>query len=217
MLSVKARVIVLFVVASIVVLAPATPANAEVIRPIRFPVDGPVTYINDFGAPRAQGPHQGNDLMGYKLEREVAAHDGTVTYVRVATPGVVNGGNMLIIRDSEGWEYWYIHINNDTPGTDDGLNPPEWRFAPGIAVGTKVFAGQFVAYMGDSGDAENTAPHLHFELHRPDGVAITPYDSLQAASHEPADSRWFLRNTQGTGPAEVSNTFGLPADTPVPC
>ena len=94
-----------------------------------------------------------------------------------------------MLRDSEGWEYWYIHINNDTPGTDDGANPAEFNLRPGVKVGTKVFAGEWIAYMGDSGDAESTAPHLHFELHRPDGVAISPFDSLQAASHGGIDPR----------------------------
>ena len=45
---------------------------------------------------------------------------------------------MLVLRDADGWEYWYIHINNDTPGTDDGLNPLDHAFAPGIAVGAPV-------------------------------------------------------------------------------
>ena len=38
-------------------------------------------------------------------------------------------------------------------------------------------AGQFVAYMGDSGDAEDSVPHLHFEIRRPDDTAIDPYTS----------------------------------------
>ena len=38
--------------------------------------------------------------------------------------GTATQGNMLVLRDAGGWEYWYLHVNNDTPGTDDGLNPP---------------------------------------------------------------------------------------------
>ena len=41
--------------------------------------------------------------------------------------------------------------------------------------------GQFIAYMGDSGEAETTDPHLHFELHRPDDTFIDPYTSLRLA------------------------------------
>ncbi|MEY2462335.1 MAG: hypothetical protein QOH64_473, partial [Acidimicrobiaceae bacterium] len=174
----------------------AAPAHADAIRPIRFPVDGPVRFTDTYGAPRAGGTvHEGQDLMGTKLERLVAARDGVISYVKTAGAGeVTNGGNMLVVRDSEGWEYWYIHINNDTPGTDDGANPAEYNLRPGVKVGTKVFAGEWIAYMGDSGDAENTAPHLHFELHRPDGVAIDPYDSLQAASRGGIDPTLLAAN-----------------------
>jgi hypothetical protein len=156
----------------------ASPAGAEEVRNIRFPVYGKVSYTDDFGAPRSQGAHQGNDIMGSKLMPLLAARDATVKWVRVE-----DRGNLLILRDADGWEFWYIHINNDTPGTDDAANLPEFNLRPGVKVGTKVFAGEWIAYMGDSGDAESTAPHLHFEIHRPDGVAIDPYASLQNASH----------------------------------
>ena len=36
--------------------------------------------------------------------------------------------------------------------------------------------------MGDSGNAEWTGSHLHFELHRPDGTKFNPYQSLLAAT-----------------------------------
>ena len=35
--------------------------------------------------------------------------------------------------------------------------------------------------MGDSGNAESSVPHLHFEIHRPDGTPVNPYTSLRAA------------------------------------
>ncbi|MFN8036893.1 MAG: M23 family metallopeptidase [Acidimicrobiia bacterium] len=160
--------------------AGAPPAEPPYHR-IRFPVDGPVSYSDDFGACRSgcTRRHQGNDLMGTKLEREVAATDGTITFVRGDAGG--NSGNMLELTATDGWKYWYIHINNDTPGTDDGANPPEWRFAPGIERGTRVKKGDLLAYMGDSGDAESTGPHLHFEVHEPDGTVIDPYASLRLA------------------------------------
>ena len=205
-------------VCGFVVLTPTT-AHADVVRPITFPVDGHVYYTDTFGAPRAGGrTHQGQDLMGEKLEREVAARDGVISYVKTAGAGAEsNGGNMLILRDSEGWEYWYIHINTDTPGTDDGANPPEWMFAPGIAKGSKVFRGQFLAYMGDSGDAETTAPHLHFEIHQPDGTPINPYESLLAADHNAPDARWIVRNSPGSGKADANVGFGNAYDTPLAC
>ena len=52
---------------------------------------------------------------------ELAANDGTIAWVHSNTAGTA--GNMLELTGDDGWEYWYIHINNDTPGTDDGKNP----------------------------------------------------------------------------------------------
>jgi hypothetical protein len=152
-----------------------TPNHTE-YHTLTFPVREPVQYYDDFGGARQ---HPGNDLMGHKLDHELAANDGTITFVRADSSG--HSGNMLILTGTDGWKYWYIHINNDTPGTDDGKNPAQWRFAPGIRLGSQVKRGQFIAYMGDSGEAETTAPHLHFELHRPDDTFIDPYTSLRLA------------------------------------
>ena len=137
-----------------------------VVRRITVPIQGSFSDSDDFGDPRGSGIHEGNDLMAPKGRPLLAVVDATVRRIFVDN-GTASQGNMLVLRDSEGWEYWYIHINNDTPGTDDGLNPLEHAFAPGIAVGAKVKAGQVVAFAGDSGNAESTGSHLHFEIHQP--------------------------------------------------
>jgi hypothetical protein len=165
--------------------AERTPTGMPYHR-ITFPVDGHVNYSDDFGNCRegCTRRHMGNDLLGAKLMHEVAANDGIIAWVHANNTGTA--GNMLQLTGTDGWVYWYIHINNDTPGTDDGLNPARWRLAPGIHAGSHVKAGQFIAYMGDSGDAEGTQPHLHFELHMPDGTVIDPYTSLRLAQGLPA-------------------------------
>ncbi|MDE0802298.1 MAG: VCBS repeat domain-containing M23 family metallopeptidase [Acidimicrobiales bacterium] len=163
----------------------ATRSAVATPPPITFPVEGPVTYTDSFGACRSgcDRGHEGNDLMGDKLQRLLAANDSTVVWLKeTATPDGQNS-NYLMLEDDAGWQYWYIHINNDSPGTDDGANPAEWRFAPGIGIGSRVQAGQHIAYMGDSGNAEWTAPHVHFEIREPGGTAVDPYDSLQNARH----------------------------------
>ena len=158
------------------------------VRDIVFPVAGTHSYSDTFGACRSgcTRGHEGTDIMTPKLTPLVAARDATVTWLKdTATPDG-SQGNYLMLRDAEGWEYWYIHINNDSPGTDDGANPSEWIFAPGIERGATVDAGELVAYAGDSGNAEWTGSHLHFEIHNPDGEVINPYRSLQVAPHVPA-------------------------------
>ena len=174
---------------------------------ITFPVEGSVSYSDSFGACRGSGcsrSHEGNDLMGSKLQRLIAANDATVVWSKeTATPDGLNS-NYLILEDDAGWEYWYIHINNDSPGTDDGANPAEWRFAPGIERGSRVKAGQHIAYMGDSGNAEWTAPHVHFEIREPSGTPIDPYQSLQSA-------RRFVLGTTSSEPPIVADLDDDPA------
>jgi murein DD-endopeptidase MepM/ murein hydrolase activator NlpD len=161
---------------------PAAPAEDWPIRAISFPVAGPITYYDDWGACRggADCPrrHIGNDLIGRRLQPLLAATDGVVTHLVLDHP---TAGWGLVITDAQGWDYRYYHVNNDTPGTDDGAAPAQWRLAPGITEGSTVTAGQVVAYLGDSGNSELSVPHLHFEIHQPDGSPIDPYRSLRAA------------------------------------
>lgn len=156
------------------------PLVAGEAGPLVFPVAGKVSFSDTFGAPRAGGrTHEGQDLMAAKGTPLVAATDGTITWLRWGTTTI--SGNMLILTGDNGWKHYYIHINNDSPGTDDGANVYEQAFADGIRVGQRVKAGEVIAYVGDSGDAEGTAPHLHYELRRPDGTVTNPIDDLRAA------------------------------------
>ncbi len=157
----------------------AHPHNANAAtRKIIFPVIGSTRYSNDFGAPRVGHTHAGNDIFGVKGQVLVAAVDGTLRQVSYPEPSY---GWYISLTDADGYQYIYIHINNDTPGTDDGKGGPNNAYQFGSNASWPVRAGQPIAYMGDSGNAETTAPHLHFEIRTPDGEALNPYFSLQAA------------------------------------
>ncbi len=184
--TVRALVVVAALIAATMAAPPGaaqttSPNRITQVRPITFPVDGPHTYRPDFLAPRGGGTrqHAGTDVFADRLTPLVAAADGTV--VRASTLDRGLAGNFVVMADDDGWEYTYAHLNNDSPGTDDGTNPPEWILAEGIEVGTEVSAGELLGYLGDSGNAETTPPHVHFEITRPDGTDINPWPSLRTA------------------------------------
>ncbi len=151
-------------------------------RNIIFPVAGGGSFSNDYYGSRANGIHGATDIFANKGTPLVAAVDGTITFAPVPQPSY---GYMVTIRDSDGYKYNYIHINNDNPGTDDGYGGPMNAYAPDIKVGNPVVRGQQIGWLGDSGNAENTAPHLHFEIIEPNGNIANPYDSLLAAPRIP--------------------------------
>ncbi|HLO97218.1 MAG TPA: hypothetical protein VK171_01375 [Fimbriimonas sp.] len=141
--------------------------------PLTFPVFGKVSWTDTWGASRGGGTrkHIGQDLPAEKLRHILAATDGRFT-----------GGSVT----SNGVNCTYIHLNNDTPGTDDGKGGNTYLYAPGIFPGMDVRAGMHIAYNGDSGNAENTISHLHFELHLPTLGAVNAAPSLKAARVETA-------------------------------
>jgi len=146
---------------------------------LAFPVGGSNRYGNSFFARRGTGIHHAADIMAAKMVPVLAAHDGIILRVNGSSYASYKGRCCtLAIRHDDGWETVYIHLNNDTPGTDDGQG---WGIAPGIALGVKVRAGQVIGYVGDSGNAEGTSPHLHFELYDKEGIAVNPYEALRIA------------------------------------
>jgi len=115
--------------------------------------------------------------MANKRQGVVSATDGTVQYVTWWE----GAGYSVRIKATDGYTYNYYHLNNDTPGTDDGKGGEMHAFAPDIHPGNPVKAGQLIGWVGDSGNAENTPPHLHFEMIEPNGKVVNPYTSLMNA------------------------------------
>lgn len=190
-------------------------------RSMSFPVEGQVSFRDDFGAPRSGGrAHQGNDIFGPKMRPILATSNAVVTFMRSDSGGTA--GNMVTITDAEGWQYRYMHLNNDTPGTDDGSNHFSWAFAEGMRTGSRVLSGQLIGYVGDSGNAEGTAPHVHFEIIRPDGTVLDPYESLlyarrdkrpigRAVAASPRGGYYVLSADGGVHPFDGAPWFGSPS------
>lgn len=143
-----------------------------------FPHETSIVRFSDtWGASRSGGRgHTGTDIMSPKGTWVVAVDDGIVERLdwnRLS-------GWSVMIRHADGWTSHYLHLNNDTAGTDDGEGGQETAFAEGLEVGSFVKAGEVIGFVGDSGNAEESGSHTHFELHV-DGKKINPYPFLEEA------------------------------------
>jgi Peptidase family M23 len=166
---------------ALALLTVAAGASAATPQKIVFPVLGPVTFSDDFGAPRPGGPHQGIDILAPRRSLALAAEAGKVElWSRSASAGC-----MLYLHGQSGTDYYHIHLNNDLTSRNDnrGNCVAGTAYAKGLKDGAKVEAGEPVGYVGDSGDANGSHSHLHFELHPGRKGAVDPYPWLQPASH----------------------------------
>jgi peptidoglycan LD-endopeptidase LytH len=126
-----------------------------------MPVEGRwVRGVTDtWGAARSGGrTHEGQDIFA---ERGTAVYSATRGYVvRVGTNSL--GGNVVFVLGSGGRGYYYAHL--------DGYGPDAVR-------GREVATTSILGFVGNSGNAEGTAPHLHFGVYTPDGP-INPHPLL---------------------------------------
>ena len=184
-----------FVVAVLVaagMFVPSSPARADASPPFQltFPQETSKTeFGSTYGEWRSGGRrHKGNDLLAPRMTEVYAVADGVVIHIGTSR---LSGRN-LRIEHVDGWTSHYVHLNNDNPGTDDGDAPWTLTVAPGVEVGSRVVKGQLIGWVGDSGNAENTTPHTHFEL-RKDDRAIDPHDLLLEAYERDRDHEdWIL-------------------------
>lgn len=143
-----------------------------------FPVNSDdVTFRDSYGEGRSGGRrHKGTDIVAERGTEILAVADGVVTEMDYHHLS----GFYLTIDHGEGVETMYLHLNNDSYGTDDGKGGTATAYSPTLAVGSEVSAGEVVAYLGDSGNSERTTPNTHFEVII-DGNKIDPYPLLEAA------------------------------------
>ncbi len=147
---------------------PASVRPAVTSEGFVFPVYGPSSFVDDFAASRATtGWHHGNDIFAPVGAPVLAVTEGTLFLVGWNDVG----GLRAWLRDRQGNEYYYAHLS--------ALSPLAFQ-------GSQVRAGDVIGFVGATGDAVGTPPHLHFEIHPVgllglgyDGV-INPYEYLLA-------------------------------------
>ena len=134
--------------------------------PVACPVVAPVTFIDSWHFPRGDDRvHLGQDLFAAEGQPLVAVAGGTVAEVRV---GAGLGGNIVWLLTDDGHAWYYAHLSG---------------FARSAEPGRHVDRGEVIGYVGRTGNAASTPPHLHIQWrpagrHGPD---TNPYPLLDAA------------------------------------
>jgi murein DD-endopeptidase MepM/ murein hydrolase activator NlpD len=128
-----------------------------------FPIFGTVSFGDSFGGPRPGIPggwHHGEDIFAPEGAPILAVADGTIH-----TVGFIKlGGYRLWLRDDLGNQFYYAHLS---------------AYSPLAIEGKRVEAGDVIGFVGDTGDADGGAPHLHFEIH-PAAMIGLGYDGVVA-------------------------------------
>jgi murein DD-endopeptidase MepM/ murein hydrolase activator NlpD len=120
------------------------------------PVPGKRHFSDDYGDARAGHRHQGNDIMAPYGAPVVAVISGVIK-----TDYSSAGGISIYLRGSDGDEYFYAHNSRNV-----------------VTTGQHVSTGEVIGYVGTSGNAPKSAPHVHFERHPNGGAAVNPYPFL---------------------------------------
>jgi murein DD-endopeptidase MepM/ murein hydrolase activator NlpD len=119
----------------------------------------PGQLADTWGASRSEGrSHEGIDIFAPRNTPVLSATRGIV--VRKGWNRL--GGRTVSVLGPGGWYHYYAHLE-------------EWD-AP--AAGDWVEVGTVLGYVGDSGNAKGTPPHLHYGIYEMGGEARNPYPLL---------------------------------------
>lgn len=118
------------------------------------------SFINDWGFARSGGrTHEGTDIFAPRGNKAVAVDSG-----RVSLRSNSLGGKVVWLTGDGGISYYYAHL--------DG-------YPSGLSSGDRVSKGQVVGYVGNTGNARGTSPHVHFGMYPRGGSAVNPFPTLR--------------------------------------
>lgn len=119
--------------------------------------DQPLT--DTWGAARSQGrSHEGIDIFAPRHTPIQSTTQGVVSKVGENTLG----GLVVVVVGPGGAGHYYAHLDDYAD-----ISPNDW-----------VNAGDVIGYVGDSGNAKGTPPHVHYGIYI-NGSAVNPYPLLQ--------------------------------------
>ena len=151
--------------------------SAIYIDDVVFPVaDGyGRPLIDSYGFPRMPGTpdehwHEGIDIFAPAGTPLVATERGVVT--RVGSGRL--GGLTVWVKGESGAAWYYAHLQSHADGLHEGM---------------VVEAGDVIGYVGNTGNAIGTPPHLHMEIHPGGGDPVNPYPLLNVIAERDLGNR----------------------------
>jgi murein DD-endopeptidase MepM/ murein hydrolase activator NlpD len=142
-------------------------------RALLFPLQGVDTRVllDNFAEARGSRSHEALDILAPRGTPVLAVDDGVVRKLFTS----VRGGLTVYQFDaSDTYCYYYAHLD---------------RYAEGLLEGKPLRKGDRIGYVGTTGNAPPTTPHLHFTIFKLgpekrwwEGVPINPFPILSRAS-----------------------------------
>ncbi len=116
---------------------------------------GPHQLVDTFHDRRSGGrTHQAIDILAPRGTPVVAVADGRIARKRTNRLG----GRVLYLLSPDGrYRFYYAHLDGYAPGIEDGVT---------------VLQGDTLGYVGNTGNARHTSPHLHFQVLEGGGRAV---------------------------------------------
>ncbi|MDY6460369.1 M23 family metallopeptidase [Acinetobacter faecalis] len=150
---------------------PLNPATVQELKKMSLPSQLPVpvqgikrnNLTDTWGASRSSGRiHEGVDIMAPRGTKVFSATEGLIADLRNNNLG---GKVIWVLGPSGSWHY-YAHLDSHKRG---------------LRVGDYIKKGDLIGYVGNTGNARRTAPHLHYGIYLggKGRGAVNPYPYLR--------------------------------------